>query len=203
MKKPRADAVLKTLPAERQAEIADYLRTHSLAETVEWLRQDGFQTGRTALSDFLSWYSLQSQFREDEQTTDSILEQLKAAQPDLTDEKLDELGQRTFSLLSIRRKDLKGFVTVRSAMTRAQLEKEKLKLREKAESRLAGQAKLARDKFEIEISTKMLSQALREQAERIANSNLSQADKIAAMRQAAFSDVDALQKSGRVKIPKT
>lgn len=62
--------------------------------------------------------------------------------------------------------------------------------------------KLAEEKFELEFSEKILDKALREHAERIANSSLSQADKIAAMRQAAFKDVEALQQSGKLKLPK-
>jgi hypothetical protein len=47
----------------------------------------------------------------------------------------------------------------------------------------------------------MLDEVLRRKAEAIANSDLSNADKIAAMRKAAFEDVDALEKSGEVEIP--
>jgi hypothetical protein len=61
---------------------------------------------------------------------------------------------------------------------------------------------LDRNKFEMEISKLILTKAVREAAERIASSNLSNADKIAAMRREAFKSVDALQASGRIKIPK-
>ena len=155
--KPRADSRLKTLPPDRQASIAEHAASHKLEETVVWLREDGIKSNRSSLSEFLSWYSLQQQFREDGETTEALLEQLKAEVPGLTDEKLDELGQRTFSLLSIRRKDLAGFVTVRSAATKAQLERAKLKLREQAESRLERQAQLAREKFKESVRTKIQS----------------------------------------------
>src|ERR1039458_9262786 len=62
--------------------------------------------------------------------------------------------------------------------------------------------KLAEDKFQIEFCEMILQQTVREAAERIASSNLSQADKIAAMRQAAFADVDELQRSGKIQLPK-
>ena len=129
-RKARSDSAFKTLPESRQAEIADYLRANSLAATVAWLKDDGIKTSASALSEFLSWYSLRLQFRQDEQTTETLLEQLKAEVPGLTDEQLDELGQRTFSLLAIRNQDADSFVNVRSAMTRAKLEAAKLKLRE-------------------------------------------------------------------------
>jgi len=62
--------------------------------------------------------------------------------------------------------------------------------------------KLAEEKFQLEFCEKILDQATREAAERIANSGLSQAGKIAAMRKLAFKSVDELERSGRVKIPK-
>ena len=62
--------------------------------------------------------------------------------------------------------------------------------------------KLAEDKFQIEFCELVLDKAVRDAAERIANSALTQADKIAAMRKAAFKDVEALQASGKLQIPK-
>jgi len=61
--------------------------------------------------------------------------------------------------------------------------------------------KLAEEKFQNEFCERILDQALRDAAERIANSNLSNADKIAAMRKEAFKGVDALEASGKVVIP--
>lgn len=63
-------------------------------------------------------------------------------------------------------------------------------------------AALAREEFELLAAEKILDKALRAKADEINASSLSQADKIAAMRKAAFKDVDELQKSGRLKIPK-
>ena len=62
--------------------------------------------------------------------------------------------------------------------------------------------RLAEDKFQLEFCEKILDQALRDKAAAIASSNLSNADKIAAMRKEAFKSVDELQASGKVKIPK-
>ncbi|GEM_PF-6338321 len=61
--------------------------------------------------------------------------------------------------------------------------------------------KLDREKFETDAAKMLLNEALRVRAAEIANSNLSKADQIAAMRKAAFSDVDALEASGKVAIP--
>ena len=43
------------------------------------------------------------------------------------------LGNRTFALMAIRRQDLKGFVKLRSARTKAQLEQAKLAVQEKVQ----------------------------------------------------------------------
>jgi len=77
-----------------------------------------------------------------------------------------------------------------------------LMLAGKKEERQTDELRLKRDKFELEFCEKLLSETLRRQADEIANSNLSNADKIAAMRKAAFADVDALQATGEVQIPK-
>jgi hypothetical protein len=61
--------------------------------------------------------------------------------------------------------------------------------------------KLSESTFQIKFCEQILDQVLRDAAERIATSNLSQAEKIAAMRQVAFKDVEALQQSGQLIIP--
>ena len=57
-------------------------------------------------------------------------------------------------------------------------------------------------KYQDQFCEQQLDQAKRAEAERIANSELSHADKIAALRQTFFADIDALQASGAVVIPK-
>lgn len=61
--------------------------------------------------------------------------------------------------------------------------------------------KLDREKFEVEVAGRLLDQALREKLAHIAESNLPRAEKIAAARQLAFADIDALEKSGEVVLP--
>ncbi|HOP99128.1 MAG TPA: hypothetical protein PLK78_17055 [Verrucomicrobiota bacterium] len=141
-----------------------------------------------ALSQFLSWYSLQEQFRQDESTTEALLEELKREVPALTEEQLDELGQRTFSLLSIRRQDLEGFVAIRSARAKAEIEKAKLQLREQAERRLAEGLKLQREKFRRETCELFLKWWEDKQAREIAASSDSFADKIRRLDQLMFPD---------------
>jgi hypothetical protein len=79
---------------------------------------------------------------------------------------------------------------------RVKLDQNQVRLDQSAES-----LRLEREKFELLAAKQMLSEAVRRKAEEIASSNLSNADKIAAMRKAAFEDVDALEKSGEVQLP--
>ena len=48
---------------------------------------------------------------------------------------------------------------------------------------------------------RLLNESLRQQAATIASSSMTNAEKIAALRKAAFADVDALEASGQVQIP--
>lgn len=181
---------MKTLPEERQDAIAEYARSHTLSETLKWLRSDGLETSAAALSGFLSWYSLRAEYRQDEATTEALLERLKEEVPGLTEEQIDELGQRTFSLLSIRRNDLEGFVSIRSARARADLEKAKLQLRQQAEQRLQENSKLMRQKFQRETCELFLKWYCERAAKEIVEApGLSQGQKIEKLGQQMFGDL--------------
>ena len=150
--------------------------------------RDGPQRGKTpslaTLSNIRERLVMEETFRENEQTTEAILAQVAQEDPQLPAEKLDEIGQRLFKTLSIRQGNLDGWV----ALQRAQQGKDSVKL--------------ARDKFEVEVAEKLLDEAMRRRAEEIANNpQLSEAERIEAMRQVYFADVDKLQASGAVLIP--
>lgn len=104
-KKPRADSVLKTLPPDRQAAIAEYLREHSLKDTRQWLAADGLKTSEAALSGFLSWFALQARLQRNGSTVAQVLADLKQEDPSLNDEQLDRAGQRFFTALAISEED--------------------------------------------------------------------------------------------------
>lgn len=101
---------------------------------------------------------------------------------------LSTMGNADPMLLSLANDLLQTAMEYTSGLTKAKFKERELKL--------------AEEKFQLEFCEKILDQALRDQAERIANSNLSQKDKIHAMRKAAFKDVEALEKSGKLKLPK-
>jgi|GEM_PF-2927377 len=155
-KKPRSESLLKNLPFARQEEIWERLtvKTADWPDTSyravrKWLADDGLPVSQTMLCGFFGWFPLRLQQRADEQTTDAIRLNLKEEVKNITDEELDNFGQKTFGLLAIRHKDLNGFVTVRGSRTKAILETAKLKLREHAEARADKRLELDREKLAL------------------------------------------------------
>jgi hypothetical protein len=103
---------------------------------------------------------------------------------------LDQLGDVIAAVASLRAGDI--------AQQRTAIDQSKLK--QKEEELRQGREKI--ELLKLKACEAMLSEAVRSRAAEIANSNLSNADKIAAMRAAAFADVDALEASGQVQLPK-
>jgi hypothetical protein len=190
--KVKSNSKLKTLPEERQREIAEYLRENSLDKAVEWLKAESepdwppLSTSKTALSNFLSWWELRQQLRQDEETTDTIIEELKRELPGISDQQIDEFGQKTFSLLSIRRQDLEGFVSVRSAAVKGQLERAKLDLRQKAEERLQEALKFQKEKWMRESVELFLKWSADERSKEILEQSVSNSEKIERLGQLHF-----------------
>jgi len=80
-------------------------------------------------------------------------------------------------------------------------ETEKLKLKRQELAVKKETLSLAREKFETETCKKFLLWFKDAKAREIADSGMSNADKIAALRAEYFKDVDALEASGGVKLP--
>src|ERR1043166_5201663 len=94
---PRADSKLKTLPRERQTEIADFARTHSLAETVQWLRQAGLSTSISAVSQFLRWCRLRQQAEQGESELRAAIADLARSDSISTADRLRHVGNIFFA----------------------------------------------------------------------------------------------------------
>lgn len=182
-KKPRADSKLKTLPEDRQAAIFEYAREHTLEETAKWLKDDGFQTSRSALSEFVSWYGLQEQLRKNEGTVNQLLEKLKEGNPDYSEEWLQKAGHIFFSALAIEEKDSLTWKRTQDARTRQEA------------------LRLARDQFERETCELFLKWRADQESNRIAEMNMPNEERIKLLRRHWFKDVDELEKSGTVKLP--
>lgn len=173
--KPRSDSKLKTLPAERQADIFARMNLPvkqggGIANVLEWLRKDGLQTSAGALSEFYSWYSLQQQFSRNESTVEVLLEKFKEADPNATPEKILQMGQAFFSALALEQQDPKvWFLTQQIGLKKEQLS-------------------LDKKKFNRETCELFLKWFDDKEAKRIASSSLSYADKIEKLGQAMFKE---------------
>lgn len=117
-RKPRADSKLKTLPEERQAALAEFLRDHGLEEARAWLRKDGIQTSAAAISEFLNWYQLKLALEKNESAAMQMIEDLKAANPGIADEALFMAGQRFFSLTAVAQQDSLAWKRAQDAMAK-------------------------------------------------------------------------------------
>ena len=97
--KPRCDSVLKTLPEERQAEIADFARAHGVIKTALWLSHSGVATSKSAVARFLGWYRQRQSFLQLDAAAIASVAELASERPDLTPEKLDQAGHIFFAVL--------------------------------------------------------------------------------------------------------
>jgi DNA uptake protein ComE-like DNA-binding protein len=206
MRKPRKDAVLQNLPEERQDQIVKWLKTAEVKDAegnviqpggqdlaLAQLAADGIKVSEPQLSRFWRWYQLDRRYSGMRQTADQLQDMAVAKGVPL--EKARQLAQGMFTLQALQANDPETFISLqqldldqRSAETKAKFKREELDLKRK--------------QFEMEIAEKMLDEALLRRAQEIAGSGMTQAAKIAAMRKAAFADVDALEASGKIEIPR-
>lgn len=141
--KVRADAKLKTLPEERQAEIAEFAAKHTLAETVIWLRSLGIEVSHTAVSRFLTWHRLKEQMDRNEVVVQEMLAKLSEEKPELTQEEMSALGQVFFLGLALEKQDPRGWhMAQRTGIWKAQLQFEMRKYQDTCELARAEVARL-------------------------------------------------------------
>lgn len=197
-KKPRSDAKLKGLPAEKQEQIVQWAMTPKsescvggLAYALEMLRADGVRISRSNLAEFVSWWRLERRFSSASDRAAQFEARL-LQDGDFSPERARAAGQALFTMEAMDSGDVKAFVALESlrldqesALTRGRLEKEKLSL--------------AREKFELLACERFLQWHGNRKARRIADSAVSNAEKIAALRKEFFKDVDELE--GSVELP--
>jgi hypothetical protein len=109
-RKINSTAVLKNLPADRQAELLEHYESHKGADTAEWLAKEGIKAKPTMLSRWYSWYVTKRNFEELESNIVDQLLLLRRQNPKITREDLDELGEFLFNAIAITRKDLKTWL---------------------------------------------------------------------------------------------
>lgn len=169
-KKPRADAVLKTLPEERQMAIADYSRQHTWTQTRAWLKADGLETSEAALSVWFSWFTLQSQLKANANAVDTLLADFKSANPNATPDQVQQVGQAFFTSLALQQQDPKQWFMIQQTA----IKKEQLSL--------------DRSKFQRETCELFVKWSADQRASAIANSTASNADKIEKLGELMFGE---------------
>lgn len=193
MKKPRSDSKLKNLTAARQEQIMAWCKESGYEHARKQLAADGLRVSVRALGEFYSWYQLRADFAAAEQSAATATELMREFDP--TDaEKAEAFGQFVFTQAAIASKDTKKFVDLqylalsqKTAKTKAVNDRAKLAL--------------AREKFEVQTCERFLKWFSDHKARDIAESKLSNAQKIAALRAEYFADVDELEAAGTVVLP--
>jgi hypothetical protein len=127
--KPRSDSRLKTLPEERQDEIAQYALKHSLKQTAQWLCECGVPTSFPAVSRFLDWYKTKQTIQRNESVTDALVSELAKDKPELPAERLRQIGNGFFASLALVKQDHKiWYMSQQIALKNARLKLETRKL---------------------------------------------------------------------------
>lgn len=121
--KVRSDSKLKTLPEERQAQIAEMLRASSLEEVKAQLAQDGLDTSVASLSEFYSWYHMRRQYQQTEDTVQAMLDILKQEKPEISDQQIFNYGQQVFSVLALKEGDNENWARIQRLHLRSQHER--------------------------------------------------------------------------------
>jgi hypothetical protein len=136
--KPRPDSRLKILPDDKQAEIAEFAVTNTLADTVSWLQEQGIQTSPGALSTFLSWHRLKQQLSRNESTVETLLADLANRDSAVTAERLFETGHIFFSGSALEKQDARAwFMCQQIALSRARHRLDATKYHDLLEARKA------------------------------------------------------------------
>lgn len=117
-RKPHPSSVLKTLSDDDQGALFEFLRTHTLAEGVQWLfSNNGVRTNDTSLSEWRSWYQMRQQIAG----WNSEVEDLKSLLS--TDQAIDanlipKIAEAVFISRAAREGDAKTFAAVASVIQR-------------------------------------------------------------------------------------
>lgn len=217
--KIRSDAVLKNLPKERQEQLAEWCRKKKeidpstgevicpggLDYALEQLLADGVKVSRTTLSDWFKYWRLREDFNTADNASADVAEFLKKEFPGISQEKIGKAQQLVFTIRAANQENTADFVALEQlrlsreiAETTAKFEAAKIEIRQAAEKRSQEKLALEREKWIEQSCQKILKAATDTRAKEIAESKLSNREKIAALRQAYFADVDKAQATLRL-----
>jgi hypothetical protein len=134
----RADSKLGVLPAERRAEIAAFAESHTLAETVVWLADQGISVAASSVSKFLIRYQLIRQLDDNALTVQTLIAALARHDRKISPERLQALGQIFFGELALAKRDPRlWYLAQQIELRRERLQLDRQKHQEQVESRKA------------------------------------------------------------------
>ena len=120
-KKVRPEAILKTAAAELQNQLWEFLAKHSYTDGSAWLLSEhGIKAAITTIRDWRNWYSSQLVFRQFDQRQSSFEELLKKHNVELSQDKLDDIGNLYFRQEALAGMDAQGFAALQ--LTRKRIE---------------------------------------------------------------------------------
>ena len=200
-KKVRSDSVLGNLSEERKEQIEEWASTKKsetcvggLKFALEQLAADGITVSKSTLSEFLSLRRFARRFSSAASRADQVAELLQKRNPNMKPEHVRDLAQSIFTLEAMEAGDAETFVT----LEHLKLKQESAKFKGSLD---LAKYKLDREKFEVESCKRFLSWFKDERAREIADSGLSNADKISRLRETYFADVDKLEAEGGIQLP--
>lgn len=123
IRKPRSDSPLRMLSSEKQAKVIDWMRSGGTGDVRgQVLSEFGFRPSETALSNFWRWWHMQQQFKRATEDSETMMNLLQQVQPELSERKLFDYGQRVFQLKAVQAEDPKTWVNIeRLGLDRQQL----------------------------------------------------------------------------------
>jgi len=147
-RKPDGRCLLNRLSPERQAAVADYAASHTLPETVEWLKHPGWppepgdttQAGpgetpsppghpqqptvsRSALARWLPGYRMRQRCAQNLNSVGALIKELRSARPAWTPDEVHQAAQTFFEALAFQRQEPRLWaLTQRLDLRRVQLE---------------------------------------------------------------------------------
>lgn len=207
-RKPRRDAKLLGLPERDRKLVAGWLQSDGWQACLQRIAtQLQIRCGKSALYEALAYW--ESEERRDRVRAKAFAQiESEAAEKGYTpQQRMAALDRRMAEIFAAedQHKEYQDarylMIADESARTKGELEKVKLKLKERGLAQKDREIWIAMERLLDDKSEWMLSDAARAKADEINASGMSHAEKIKAMRAAAFADVDAMQKSGKVVLP--
>lgn len=212
--KAKSNSMLRSLSEERQAQVAEWCakpneidsegkmipRTGGLVYAQDQLAADGLKVSLDTLSRFYrSWLDEQTFSRASSRASE-VEEMLRNQFPDATPEKIAAAGQLVFTMEASNAGDAKTFIALEQlrlsqsiAQSEGSIAKAKLEIAERKLVQKDRDFGLAREKFVSESCEKILKAARDSSTREIAESStLTNAEKIAKIREAYFADIDSV-----------